>query len=406
MLRPTESATVFLQQLGRGLRWAEGKQVLTVLDFVGQARREYRFDMRYQALVGGTRQQVRKAVEENFPYLPPGCALRLDRIARQTVLDNLSHALRAARNHLVADLRILGPSTRLGTFVNASGAELLDIYRRPSAGHCFAELRQRAGFASRSLQGSFLKALGRMLHVNDRERLETWRFILTNDAPVDHLPLRRRRLAWMFFGLLAGDRPLGDADEVLSTIRAWPEVRDELIDLLDILGDRTRTLARPLDDREANPLASHATYSLVEVTAAYGLTDARGILKRPREGVLWEKTTGTDLLFITLEKSEKDYAPSVRYADYPVSPHLFHWESQNTTSPDSGTGRRYITGSGKVLLFVRERKRDDRNETRPYHCLGYASCRRHESSRPMKIVWELERMMPGWLYQAGKVVAG
>ena len=145
---------------------------------------------------------------------------------------------------------------------------------------------------------------------------------------------------------------------------------------------------------------------LVEITAAYGLTDARGVLKRPREGVLWEKTSGTDLLFITLEKSEKDYAPSVRYADYPISPQLFHWETQNTTSPDSGTGQRYISGTGKVLLFVRERKRDDRTETQAYHCLGYANCRRHESSRPMKIVWKLERMMPGWLYQAGKVVAG
>lgn len=322
MLRPTESATVFLQQLGRGLRWAEGKQVLTVLDFVGQARREYRFDMRYQALIGGTRQQVRKAVEENFPYLPPGCALRLDRIARKTVLDNLSHALRTARSHLVEDLRALGPSARLGAFVKASGADLHDIYRRPSSAHCFTDLLERAGYASRSAERSFMKAVGRMLHVDDRERLETWRSILTNDVTVEHLPARRRRLARMFFGLLAGDRPLGDADEVFSTIRAWPGMRDELIDLLDILGDRSRTLAEPLEGGDVNPLASHTTYSLAEISAAYGLTDTRGVLKRPREGVLWEKTSGTDLLFITLEKSEKDYAPSVRYADYPISPQL------------------------------------------------------------------------------------
>ena len=86
MLRPTESATVFLQQLGRGLRWADGKRVLTVLDFVGQVRREYRYDVRYRALLGGTRHQVRRAVEADFPLLPPGCALKLDRIAKETVL--------------------------------------------------------------------------------------------------------------------------------------------------------------------------------------------------------------------------------------------------------------------------------------------------------------------------------
>ena len=96
MLRPTESATVFLQQLGRGLRWADGKRVLTVLDFVGQVRREYRYDVRYRALLGGTRQQVRRAVEADFPLLPPGCALKLDRIAKETVLQQ-SQGSRAQR---------------------------------------------------------------------------------------------------------------------------------------------------------------------------------------------------------------------------------------------------------------------------------------------------------------------
>ncbi len=43
-LRPTESATIFLQQLGRGLRRTPHKAVLTVLDFVGYHRKEFRFD--------------------------------------------------------------------------------------------------------------------------------------------------------------------------------------------------------------------------------------------------------------------------------------------------------------------------------------------------------------------------
>ncbi|WP_374114789.1 helicase-related protein [Pseudarthrobacter sp. R1] len=69
LLRPTQSATVFLQQLGRGLRRAEGKAVLTVLDFIGQQRREFRFDLRYRALTGYGRKELEKAVEDEFPYL-------------------------------------------------------------------------------------------------------------------------------------------------------------------------------------------------------------------------------------------------------------------------------------------------------------------------------------------------
>ena len=52
LLRPTESATVFLQQLGRGLRLAEGKDCLTVLDFIGQQHKRFRFDLRLRALTG------------------------------------------------------------------------------------------------------------------------------------------------------------------------------------------------------------------------------------------------------------------------------------------------------------------------------------------------------------------
>src|ERR1019366_8982489 len=47
-LRPTESATVFLQQLGRGLRQSYGKSCLTVLDFIGNASQKFRFDQRYR----------------------------------------------------------------------------------------------------------------------------------------------------------------------------------------------------------------------------------------------------------------------------------------------------------------------------------------------------------------------
>jgi superfamily II DNA or RNA helicase len=41
MLRPTESAIIFIQQLGRGLRKVEGKSYLTVIDFIGNYENNY-----------------------------------------------------------------------------------------------------------------------------------------------------------------------------------------------------------------------------------------------------------------------------------------------------------------------------------------------------------------------------
>ena len=416
MLRPTESATVFLQQLGRGLRWAEGKRVLTVLDFVGQVRREYRYDVRYRALLGGTRRQVQRAVEADFPLLPPGCALKLDRIAKKTVVQNLREAVHNARARLTEDLRALGPETRLRSYLRDAGAELDDIYARPGSGHCFTELRRRAGFEQHaSLPAEdepLLKAIGRLIHVDDLERIEAWRNVLKADHSdtISGHRGRNRRLSLMLFAILGSRRQkIDEADQIFGRVRESVELHREIVDLLEILGDRIRTVSEPLYPDGEIPLASHATYTLGEIVAAFDHTDTRGALVLPQAGVLWNEATQTDLLFVTLEKSDRDYSPTTRYADYPISPTLFHWESQNTTSPDTPTGRRYVeqpTRDTNVILFVRERKKDGRGQTLPYHCLGRAHYRSHESERPMKILWELERPMPGWLYQAGKVVAG
>ncbi len=408
LLRPTESATIFLQQLGRGLRWAEGKQVLTVLDFVGQVRREYRYDIRYQALLGGTRHQVKQAIEKDFPLLPPGCALKLDRKAKNTVLANLQQAVKGAR--LADELRALGPATRLRTFLEEAHIELEEVY----ANHrCFTQLRQQAGFRpeTATLSQEESKAIGRLLHVDDLDRLALWQEIFTTDhsEPISRLRDQNYRLGLMLFSILGGSNtPIAEADRRIEQIRAATDLCQEYCDLMEILSDRIRTVSKPMSGSEPIPLASHATYTLGEVMAAYGRTTRNGTIHLPREGVVFDKETQTDLLFITLEKSDKDYAPTTRYDDYPVSPDLFHWESQNNTKADSTAGRRYIEHGNRgtnVILFVRERKKDQ-GRTVPYHCLGNARYQSHESECPMKVLWKLERPMPGWLYQAGKVVAG
>ena len=93
MLRPTDSPTLFLQQLGRGLRRSIGKTVCTVLDFVGHHRKEFRFDRRFRALLGGTRKELTSQVQAGFPFLPAGCHMELDRVAADIVLESIRTAV-------------------------------------------------------------------------------------------------------------------------------------------------------------------------------------------------------------------------------------------------------------------------------------------------------------------------
>jgi hypothetical protein len=104
--------------------------------------------------------------------------------------------------------------------------------------------------------------------------------------------------------------------------------------------------------------------------------------------VLWHQPTATDLLFITLRKSEALFSPSTRYRDLALGPSLFHWESQSTTTTAAAaTGQRYIhheARGSRVLLFVREQRRHG-TVTEPFECLGFARYESHEGERPMAI---------------------
>ena len=415
MLRPTESATIFLQQLGRGLRLTEGKRLLTVLDFVGQLRREYRYEIRYQAILGGTRNQVLKAVEADFPLLPPGCAITLDKISKETVLQNLKQAIRNARKQMVNDLHQLGPDTNLKEYIQSAGYKLEEIYANTATGYCFTELRQKAGFFQSTIEPNknlLYKIIGKLIHVDDAERLDAWLGILEskNSNPISELSGRDFRLGLMFFALISKqNQSIAEADSIIDKIRANSDLCQEICDLLKILKDRIRSVPEKADPDGMIPLASHATYSRSEVMAAYNITNKRNAILLRKEGVQWDKKTQTVLLFVTLENSQERFSPQTRYENYPVSPVLFHWESKHTTSASSETGRRYVEQKKRgtnVVLFVRENKEITRGLAPPYHCLGNVRYVSHESERPMRITWELERPMPGWLYQDSKVVAG
>lgn len=113
-LRPTESLTIFLQQLGRGLRLAENKDCLTVLDFVGNTRPEYNFENKFRALIGKTATTVKKEIEDNFPHLPLGCSIVLEKKAKQVILENITAATSLNRNQLILKIQNFHHQTTLG----------------------------------------------------------------------------------------------------------------------------------------------------------------------------------------------------------------------------------------------------------------------------------------------------
>lgn len=404
LLRHTDSAPLFLQQFGRGLRRSIGKTVCTVLDFVGHHRKEFRFDRRLRALLGGTRRELEEQIATGFPFLPTGCHMELDRVASEIVLDNVRHAVPSRRAERVEALRSLAarePSLTLAAYLNETGLELEEVYANNIS---WSDLCQDAGLTVQPPgpeERLLRRACGRLLHVDDQERIESYRRFMQIAATlkIETLPIRQRRLLRMLVGSVVDSAVTSETTlaEGAALLLRHPQVQQELRELLTVLAERIDHVSVPLATHLEIPLRIHARYTRVEILAAFGIgTTAR--VPPWQSGVYWAKGAQTDLFAFTLDKTSGSFSPTTRYKDYAISRDLVHWESQSVTRANSPTGQRYqhhAARGTRVMLFARRR-----SDERAFYFLGPATYVNHESELPMAITWRLHHPLPGDLFAA------
>ncbi|MEU0439869.1 DUF3427 domain-containing protein [Streptomyces sp. NPDC006186] len=408
LLRPTNSATVFLQQLGRGLRRTANKPVLTILDFIGQHRAEFRFENQFRALTNLSRKRLFDNIERDFPQLPSGCQIILEGKAKELVLDNIRTQLDATINTLAKEVK--GYHTpHLETYLRESGRVIKELYKNENS---WTRILRKAGLITTTpLAGEeeLLKRVHAFLHVDDLERAQAYLRLLSDDAPgYDSLSAAEQVYARMlFFNLWDKAGGFSSYSEGLEFLRSHHLVRDELRQVLTYVIDRTDHYPIALDGTLSGlPLKIHSSYNRSEILAALGVARLGGQMPRDfGQGVRWIEELKTDALLITLEKDERDFSPSIRYKDYAISPKLFHWESQSTTSANSPTGLRYQNHAEEgshVLLFLRRYKNNSIGKSEPWMLLGPATYQGHTGSKPMAITWELQHELPAdvWSYAA------
>ena len=414
-LRPTESLTVFLQQLGRGLRLAEDKECLTVLDFIGQANRKYNFEDKFAALLSRTTRSVTREIKEGFVSAPKGCYIQLEKKAAKYILDNI----RASYGNTA------GLVARVASFAEDSGLELtlanfLDYYHLdPRAIYKFSSFSRICARAdviedfTELLEDTLTKAFARFAVIDSRRWILFLLDILPQLDNVDFNALSdiEKRMLQMFYITVWGKAAEDwDSEEVLDNLYALSDgsvLLGELISLLRYRFEQIDFIDEPVDLGFDCPLDLHCTYTRDQLLVALDFMKPATV----REGVKWLPDKRLDIFFVTLNKADKDYSPTTMYNDYSINENLFHWQSQSTTAEDSPTGQRYIhheERGSKVLLFVREFKSDRMTGgAEAYTFLGTARYVKHEGSRPMNITWQLDRPIPAkFLKKTNKLVVG
>ncbi len=399
LLRPTQSAILFQQKLGRGLRLAEGKENLTVLDFIGQAHRQYSWAANFRAISGGSAGRVESMVAEGFPSLPPGCSIQLDRQAQEYVLENIRQSTRDTWRWLAEEVRRLGQDVSLPTFLEQEQLQVEEIYAKP--GKTWSKLRADARLGPVPPASPAWRAVARLRHVDDPDLLRSWAELVSAVTAGREAPDGKR--ARMLAATLLRNRGEDWEEELLELLRGDALLSEEILQLSSGLLAQVSHEPLPLPGKPGIPLSVHCRYSLDQIMAAFGISG------RVQAGVYWHQPTDTDLFFVTLQKEEGQYSPRTMYRDFAISPEVFHWESQNLTRAASATGRRYQEQRPlhrQPLLFLRTAKKGQGGMTEPYFLAGPLQYMSHRGERPMAITWRLAQPLPGDWFRLARQAAG
>jgi len=415
-LRPTESLTVFLQQLGRGLRLSDNKECLTVLDFVGNSRPEYDFEGKFRALVGKTTTSIQKEIEDDFPHLPLGCTIILEKKAKDFILDNIRKATSLNKNQLLTKIRNYQHQTTLPislkNFSQFYHIPLQLIYRRGNWKRLCVLADQIEDYPITN-EKEILRAIStKWLSCNSNSYFEFILSLAKKDFSVSINQLSEQEKTMCLMLHYDVWQIAGGFDSLEKSIHAIGRnkiLTQEIIEILEILIDKIDFIEKDILLPYSQPLKIHGRYTRDQVLCAFKKSTFETRYNF-MEGILDCKDLNTELLFITLNKSEKNFSPTTMFDDFAISENLFHWQTQNSVRPDRGKGLTYINhqqNNKKILLFIREKNEDEFGNTMSFVFIGEGNILEYYGSNPMSIKWELNEPMPPYLWKdSAKMAVG
>jgi len=412
-LRPTESHIVYLQQLGRGLRRTSEEKCLTVLDFVGQCRREFRYDLRFTSLLPGKRHRLLDEVENAFPHLPSGCAIAMERQARATILASIKRTyqnpeirIRDAFSNWSADQ---APTFR--EFIEATGEDPIELLAKRSWSQWKAIVRDEQPPEDPDLGAFKLHLLLARAALQRAPRYLHWIKRLTQSNPANLESLCHEPLAKPAYQLLwnRNGREIEAANltEAFQRLHRNPSVIRDLAEVVEWAQSLAPANALQLYGLP-DTLELHGLYSSTEINAIFGKDafhgkGAKGV------GVIHFEEQKVVVHLVTFEKNEKQFSETTMYRDFPTAPDLLHWESQAAATQQSMMGRIYaehVSRGYRILFFTRIRKEAARGVTAPFLFLGEGKFLDATGNRPIAIRWQLQHPMPIAHYREARLASG
>lgn len=382
MIRPTESAIIFIQQLGRGLRKTSDKDYLTVIDFIGNHKNNYLIPI---ALYGDTsynKDTIRKLITEGSKLLPGTSTINFDRISKEEIFKSIDASNMKTLSDLKKDYQLLkyriGRSPMMMDFIsNHSRDPFLYVeYSRSYYNFIIKVEKKESEISKESL--IILELFSK--EINNGKRIEE-SFLLDlllkeEEVSINHLISQIKDN----YGYTID---LKTIESIQSNIN-FDFIRKsyELVELKNDTFSLTKKFKQLLTNETFRVyFIDTLNFSITAFNQKYSKESyINGLIlnnKYSRKDVCrllnWEKdisstvygyktVNGVTPCFITYNKSA-DIEESINYNDHFVNQSVFAWESKGNRKITSNEIKKVID-SNRILLFV---KKDDGEGTDFYY---------------------------------------
>lgn len=385
MLRPTQSPIVFVQQLGRGLRKAEDKEYVVILDFIGNYKNNFMIPIALSGDRSYNKDTVRRYVMEGSRVIPGSSTIHFDEISKSKIyaaIDRLStpRKMLIEKYNLLKDR--LGKIPSVMDFYEYGEIDPLLFINYAGTYHAFLQMADKdyqvqlteketatLEFISQNVVSGkrvyellMLRQLLKYGELHKEELRDTIRNEFHRELSEKAYESAINVLSGGFMNTQSEKKKFADieilkndAGQMYSRLHSYDQGTKQLAfirqmnDLINLGICRYRDLYS--DNQDEMGLSLYQKYSRKDVCR---------ILNWERDDSStvygYKIKNGTCPIFVTYEKKE-DIASSTKYEDEFLTNNIFSWMTRSRVSIDSDEAQKlihYQENGLKILLFVKK----------------------------------------------------
>ncbi len=449
LLRPTDSSIIFIQQLGRGLRKLEGKEFVTVLDFIGNYKKSFLMAIALNGKQDYDRDSLKVEVANDFADLPNGTYIHMDKITKEQILRQLESekfmSLKYMKESYLSFKHICGGKVPfLVDYLKHDGSVdpvrftiFSPNYKTYFDFVSYIEKESHPEFSLMTEDESFSQIMLLLSFYSPARRAEEWIVADTvfnsknNSASIEEITQRAEK--YLSFvnkdsivhacNTLSGEyfdssekkryekaifnfdgKAISFNKNTVNSLENSEFSEQKKLWIEDLI---QYNLLRYQTEFGADDYSANGTLPFLKLYHKYTMRDAALLCNYTKihssfrgQGLITSAKPDY-FLFVNLHK-DADIKDSINYADKFITPEHFQWQSPNSTTQNSEVGQNLIRNIERKIrlhLFVRKFEKAE-NITQPFIYLGQVSTfpDSAEGNKPITMKFALQNRVPDELF--------